>query len=1151
MLKIPEKFRKFIVPAIFVIIAIVSVLLTPLVKVNYNISDYLDDSSETKVSLNIMESEFGLNGSVQVMIRDIDVATANEVKETLEGMENVLIVNFDSQNENYYKNNIALFTVMTNGDEYSNTSRAVAAEIQETLNSRFGDKVEYDGSVVEKLLLQKAIKSEVVMILAISLCLVALLMLITAESWLEPFILLLSSGFAVLINMGSNVIFGEISYITNAVASILQLALSIDYSIVLLHKYRAIKAENSEISSENAMKSAVKGVLSPVSASALTTMAGLLALLFMSFRIGFDIGSVLMKSILISAITSLTLLPSLLLIFENLMQKTKKPALHVSGKIFTNFTFKFKHIIIRVAAVFILIGAVLQCFNSYSFTDGSNKNKNLQEAFGNNNSVVVLYPNRADSKDREKELKDILEAYKNGDGEGVIKGFTAYSNTIGVEYGTDEAEEMFGLSPEKAKLLFQMYHLYADSEQLKLNLEEVLEYASDLIKSGDPDIDGYVSDDMGDAIDFLLYVEGLMDTPMTADEFNDKIMNHPFVKENIGESPVAQLLIDQMYGIYFYRGTTPQPVKFGKALASFLSEINTNKALADKIGDSLTEETKDLMKPICRILEGDLLPHPGGMVTKERFKQILSIFGIEGANDATWLILFGNKTEVTTAQFLNVLQSRYMDMIVDENTPAGELMDYILYNSGTNAKPVFKNYEAFYKMINGTYEYHEAIDEVEDEFAIYYNILFGKNLHDEIMKNTGMPLGDMDFAIEQLYIFHYLKEGEKGNINGVPTGMMVSPRNLVNSVIDKLESDESFAKALPEKAVGMLYDLMSFTELMDDKTRYDYKTLSSKVIGLTSSLRSVDIGKNIDEGILMGVYVKYGAQNISTEDVEAIKLVRFIYEGLDNNAILSAAVTEDKRDQLTEAYNMLSSVENLLLGENYSRILITVDLPVEGKESIEFVKYLKDNTKSVFGNDAYIGGEIVSTMEQKEVFNTDNIMISIVTIVSIFLIILLIFKSLSLPVILVAAIQGAIWISMSMSLGSGPMFFMSYIMATCILMGATIDYGILMSSNYVQARKSMEKEDALAFAVDSAMPTIFTSGIILMICGLVVGLVASQMCISSVGFLLFRGTLVSVIMITVVLPSLLYVLDKFVIKYTRNKLSDFKDLFNKDMFKKQ
>ena len=134
---------------------------------------------------------------------------------------------------------------------------------------------------------------------------------------------------------------------------------------------------------------------------------------------------------------------------------------------------------------------------------------------------------------------------------------------------------------------------------------------------------------------------------------------------------------------------------------------------------------------------------------------------------------------------------------------------------------------------------------------------------------------------------------------------------------------------------------------------------------------------------------------------------------------------------------------------------------------------------------------------------------------------------------------------MSMSLVSGPMFFMSYIMATCILMGATIDYGILMSTNYVQARKSMEKDEALRYAVNATMPTIFTSGIILMICGLVVGIVASQMCIASVGFLLFRGTLISTIMISIVLPSLLYVLDKFVLKFTKSEPIDFKKLFKK------
>ena len=141
-----------------------------------------------------------------------------------------------------------------------------------------------------------------------------------------------------LLNMGSNAIFGEISYITNAIASILQLALSIDYSIVLLHAYRHHK-ENAE-SRESAMVMAIKEVVRPVSASALTTVAGLLALLFMSFTIGFDIGSVLMKSIVISAVTSLTLLPALLLIFDGAMEKTAKKPLIIRGEKLTNISLK-------------------------------------------------------------------------------------------------------------------------------------------------------------------------------------------------------------------------------------------------------------------------------------------------------------------------------------------------------------------------------------------------------------------------------------------------------------------------------------------------------------------------------------------------------------------------------------------------------------------------------------------------------------------------------------------------------------------------------------------------------------------------------------------------------------------------------------------
>jgi predicted RND superfamily exporter protein len=103
-------------------------------------------------------------------------------------------------------------------------------------------------------------------------------------------------------------------------------------------------------------------------------------------------------------------------------------------------------------------------------------------------------------------------------------------------------------------------------------------------------------------------------------------------------------------------------------------------------------------------------------------------------------------------------------------------------------------------------------------------------------------------------------------------------------------------------------------------------------------------------------------------------------------------------------------------------------------------------------------------------------------------------------------------------------------------MGATIDYGILLSTNYIRERETKDKRDALCQALDGALPTIFTSGLILMVCGAVVGFIASQTSISSVGFLLFRGTLVSVLMITMVLPALLYILDKFVMLLTiKNK----------------
>ena len=149
---------------------------------------------------------------------------------------------------------------------------------------------------------------------------------------------------------------------------------------------------------------------------------------------------------------------------------------------------------------------------------------------------------------------------------------------------------------------------------------------------------------------------------------------------------------------------------------------------------------------------------------------------------------------------------------------------------------------------------------------------------------------------------------------------------------------------------------------------------------------------------------------------------------------------------------------------------------------------------------------------------------------------MVIFRSLSLPVILVAVIQGAIFIAMSTQLLGNGIFFMSYIVSTCILMGATIDYGILMSSNYVAYRDDFDKRQALIMSVEAAMPTVFTSGLILTVCGFVIHFISSQNSISTVGLLIGIGTVCSVVMITVVLPAVLYLLDKFVLKLSLKNL---------------
>ncbi len=261
--------KTWAVIALFAIAAVLSAVTMGRIAINYNLADYLGSDTQTKIALDIIDAEFGMTGNLQVMVKNISAETADDIRDTMEAVPNVLNVNFDKYDENYYKDGNALFIVIIDGDDYSENAKQVSADIRSALLPY--EDTEYGGTTVEKQSLQDAITNEMVYILIIALCLVVAILLIASESWIEPLVLLAASGVAVLINRGTNVVFGEISYITNSIAAILQLALSIDYSIVLLHTYRREKNQTDDIGL--AMHTAIKAVVKPVSASALTTIA--------------------------------------------------------------------------------------------------------------------------------------------------------------------------------------------------------------------------------------------------------------------------------------------------------------------------------------------------------------------------------------------------------------------------------------------------------------------------------------------------------------------------------------------------------------------------------------------------------------------------------------------------------------------------------------------------------------------------------------------------------------------------------------------------------------------------------------------------------------------------------------------------------------
>ena len=425
------------------------------------------------------------------------------------------------------------------------------------------------------------------------------------------------------------------------------------------------------------------------------------------------------------------------------------------------------------------------------------------------------------------------------------------------------------------------------------------------------------------------------------------------------------------------------------------------------------------------------------------------------------------------------------------------------------------NYAKLYTMINSKYAYENYLNALS-------SITYG-------LTGSVRSINTTDNAILQLYILFF-------DVNNVASYDKINGSQFINFILNTAKTNEVVASNMSENEAN-LKDMLVINQFMNDTSVKTYKEMYNALTALSQNITSAGQIDTLDEAKTSGVYIKYAIYNEYniTNEMMAYQLLDFINSEMNTNSLLIEKLDSNKRSKISDANDNLAKALDLFVGNEYSRLLLSINLPNESEETTDFIEYLSCEVKDIFGDDAYITGEIVSTYDLEEAFSHDNLFITIFTLISIFVIVLLVFKSVSLPVILVTIIEGAIFIAMSTQLMSSGIFFMSYIVVTCILMGATIDYGILMSSTYVLNRYIYDKEESLEKAISTAMPTIFTSGLILTVCGFVISFVSSQNSIATVGRLLGIGTICSIVMITIVLPSALYLLDKFVMKLTLKK----------------
>ena len=413
---------------VFIVMVLISAVMAPFVEVNYDLTEYLPDSVESRQGLNIMEDTFGYPGTARVMIKDVTLYEAKAYKDRLEkvdGVDRILwldtgtnvfsgegFIDYTSIDQ-YYKDDCAVMDVIF---EEGDTSKKTSAAIDD-MKEITGEKGCYVGMAVQDKSVAKNVRSEMQMILVIGVFMIFLVLCLTTNSWVEPFLYLTVMGVAVVINKGTNLFLGEISFLTNSVSAVLQLAVSMDYSIFLIHAFTRYK--KAGMGQTEALRAAIDEALNSIFASSLTTIVGFIVLVFMRFSIGYDMGIVLAKGIVCSLLTVVLFMPAMIIRLAGWMERTAhRPFLPEFDRL-SRGIYRVRYLVLAIVAVLVLPAYTAPGTTPYMYgnaalgaregTEVYADEQEIDRIFGRSNMMMALVPSGDNVREREfsQELSDL------------------------------------------------------------------------------------------------------------------------------------------------------------------------------------------------------------------------------------------------------------------------------------------------------------------------------------------------------------------------------------------------------------------------------------------------------------------------------------------------------------------------------------------------------------------------------------------------------------------------------------------------------------------------------------------------------------------------------------------------------------------------